>query len=313
MVGKNFILALAGGLGALVAFFALPGLAQAQCGSCAPPAPTPPCCTPAPPCCHTPTPPPVSPPCCVPGHNVNIPGVNVFVGASVIVNTQVNAQASAAAQASGGATVFFGGGGGGGGVIAPSTTGIIQGLNVEGGQGVRRVAYEATRIRTRRVVIQAFCFDDLNSPHPASQVIPGRDIDDAYDGELYRCIAGTHLQYTIAEWSGRADFSGGETVTCRRGEALYHVPGHFGGRGHGDGDDVDATEGSARVTLECRPQRPARDCNERSLLRRYGAGIKVLTMIRIEHYQAFREEHYQTSSSTSSSFSMDGGVGGIAY
>ena len=235
------------------------------------------------------------------------------VGATVIVNTQVNAQSSVNAQASGGSTVFFGGGGGGGGYIAPSTTGIIQGLNVEGGQGVRRVAYEATRTRMRRVVIQAFCFDDRNSPHPASQVIPGRDVDDDYDGELYRCIAGSHMQYTVAEWNGRADFNGGETITCRSGEALYHSRGRGSVSGHSGGGHDQNTSEEGGATLECRPQRPARDCNERSLLRRYGAGIKVLTMVRIERYQAFREEHYESSSSSSSSFSMDGGVGGIAY
>jgi hypothetical protein len=179
---------------------------------------------------------------------------------------------------------------------------------------MRRASYDATRTRRSRVVIQAFCFDDRNSPHPASQVIPGREVDESYDGELYRCIAGTHMQYTIAEWTGRSDFSGGETITCARGEALYHSSrrgGHGRGGHHGDvaGGDEDG------ATLECRPQRPARDCNERSLLRRYGAGIKILTMVRVEHYQAYREEHYQQSSSSSSmsSFSMDGGVGGIAY
>jgi hypothetical protein len=311
MVGRNLILGMAAAFVASLFLFGMPEMAHAQC--CAPPPP--PCChapnPPPPACCHVPSPPPQNPVCCVPGHNVNIPGVNVFVGANVIVNAQVNASATASSQAQGQGQVIVmgGGGGGGGGVIAPSG-GVIQGLNVEG--GMRRVSYEALRIRTRRVVIQAFCFDDLNNPHPASQVTPDREINDMYDGELWRCIAGTHMQVTFVEWhAGRIDFSGGETITCGRGEALYHVPFHGGGR-DGDGD-LEEGHAAPPPTVMCRPQRPARDCNERSLLRRYGAGVKILTMIRIERYQAFREEHYQQSSSSSSAFSMDGGVGGVAY
>lgn len=311
MAGKNFVLGLIASFGLMLMLFGAPQEAKAQC--CAPPppccaAPTPPCCTAPPPCCQPPAPPPSSPPCCTPGHNINIPSVNVFVGGAVVVNTQLNVQAAAGAQAGASSTVFVGGGGGGGGgYVGPGATALIQGLNVEGGEGMRRASYDASRTRVTRVVIQAFCFDDLNSPHPASQVIPGREVDDSYDGELYRCIAGTHMQYTIAEWNGRVDFSGGETITCARGEALYHSPGRGGRHGAAGGDEG--------ASLECRPQRPARDCNERSLLRRYGAGIKILTIVRVEHYQAYREEHYQQSSSSASmsSFSMDGGVGGIAY
>jgi hypothetical protein len=112
------------------------------------------------------------------------------------------------------------------------------------------------------------------------------------------------MQVTIAEYSGQINFQGGETITCGRGEALYHVP-HAG---QGDGDDH-----AWGARLECRPQHPARDCNERSLLRRFGAGVKILTMIRIEHYTAYREERTEESSRSVTSFSMDGGVGGITY
>ena len=48
----------------------------------------------------------------------------------------------------------------------------------------RRVAFEATRKSVSRVVIQAFCLDDREVPHPASQVTPDREIGD-YDGEIY--------------------------------------------------------------------------------------------------------------------------------
>ena len=51
-------------------------------------------------------------------------------------------------------------------------------------------------------MIQAFCIDDRDVPHPASQVRPDREVAADYDGELYRCIAGTRLQITWAEYQG---------------------------------------------------------------------------------------------------------------
>ncbi|MDR3511458.1 MAG: hypothetical protein P4L73_07490 [Caulobacteraceae bacterium] len=245
-------------------------------------------------CSTSPTPPTQHhDPCCQPPSiNVNIPGVNVNVGASVIVNANVQAQASVSGSGSG--AVYVNGGGGGGGYLMPGTPGLIQGLNVDG--GLRRTAYEATRTKITKVVIEAVCLDDKDVPHPASQVTPDRDIEDSYDGELYRCIAGTRMQYTFAEFNGKVAFDHGQTVTCQKNDALYHTPG---------------APGSAGGAIECRPQKPARDCNERSLLRRFGAGVKVLTLVTIEKYTAYREE--TTGASTTSALSLDGGVGGVMY
>lgn len=288
------VLGLVIGLGVL---FAVSGGDEASAQCCAPP---PPCCTPPapPPCCTPPAPPPTpTPPCCSPpGHNVNVPGVNVNVNASVIVNANVNvnAQAGAVAGATSGArstTVFYGGGGFGGG-IAPGPISVIQGLNVQGGREKRRVAYEERREKTMRVVIQAFCLDVRSVPHPASQVFPERDVDGGYDGELYRCLAGTRMQYVVAEYLDRVSFDGGKTVTCDKNQALYHT-----------------REGR----LECRRQTAARDCNERSLLRRFGAGIKILTIRSVETFTAYREEEFESSSSSSGSLTLSGGVGGVAY
>ena len=61
-----------------------------------------------------------------------------------------------------------------------------------------------------------------------------------------------------------------------------------------------------------RRQTPARDCNERSLLRRFGAGVKVLTITEIETYTAYREEEERLQT-VSGSLSLDGGVGGYIY
>jgi hypothetical protein len=193
--------------------------------------------------------------------------------------------------------VFYGGGGGGGGGYSPPVvSGIIQGLNVDAAQSGGRQAYQSSRTTIRKVAIQAFCMDDRTIPHAASQVSPDRAIDERYEGELYRCIAGTWLQATVASYEGKVDFSGGQTLTCKKGDALYHAQG---GR------------------VECRPQRPARDCNERSLLRRFGAGIKILAMVTTESFTSYRESASRTESSSSASFasglSLDGGVGGIVF
>lgn len=111
----------------------------------------------------------------------------------------------------------------------------------------------------RQVAVQAICLDDKASPHPASQVSPDRAVAPGYEGEVFRCIAGSRMQYTVVDFSGagQADFNHGQTVACQKGEALYH---------------------GANGALQCRPQTPARDCNERSLLRRFGPGIKLLTV-----------------------------------
>lgn len=293
MAPRHLLIALAGGLLFWLGSAAFGGgEAEAQC--CTPPAP-PPCCTPPapPPCCTPPAPPPrpPSPPGCCGGGGGRT---------NVIVNNNAVAVAvsGAGAGAKAGATAYYYGGGGGGGYMPPSGGGLIQGLNVEGLQKTRKVAYEATRTRMRRVVIQAFCLDDRDVPHPASQVFPDRDVAETFEGELYRCIAGTRMQITIADFNERISFEGGQTMICAKGEALHRR------RGASQGSDYE---------LVCRPQKPARDCNERSLLRRFGAGVKVLTMISVERYTAYREEIVAEESTVSSSLNLDGGVGGYVY
>lgn len=274
MANRTTILGLIAGFGAWLLIAAAPASALAGgSGGCG--------CTPPPP------PPPPPKPCnCTPTQNIVVPGVNVFVAPSVNVNVQASASANAFGAA--GAQTIVSGGGGGGSVMGP---GAVTAVNLNVG-GEDREAYEAARTRVEKVVIQAFCFDDKDVPHPASQVSADRDIDEAYDGEIYRCIAGTHMQVTIAQFRQPVSFQGGQTLTCQKGDALYHIPGHGAGK------------------LECRPQKPARDCNERSLLRRFGAGIKVLTLVYTEKYTAYRQSSHQSGGVM---MSLDGGVGGVVY
>jgi hypothetical protein len=296
MTLSKLMISLATALGALV----LGGVAYAQCGSCTPPPP--PCCAPPP----APPRPPTPPGCntCGGGHNVYVPGINIHVGGSVVVNASASATSSASAGAgagagagaSAGSTVYYGGGSHGGYYSGPVSTGYIQGLNVEGGEAGRRASYEATRTKFKRVVIRAVCLDDRDVPHPASQVTPDREIDNGYDGELYRCIAGSRMQYVVGAYEGFSETNfGGETYVCGKNEALYFAPGAQGG------------------AVSCRAQKPARDCNERSLLRRYGAGVKILTILTTEKYTAYREETVREQSSQGLSLSLDGGVGGVVY
>jgi hypothetical protein len=240
------------------------------------------------------------PPCCAPHRpDVKVPGVTVYPPKVVImppslnVNINANASAKAYATASASATAsnvnnitFFGGGGGG--FASPGVATGIASLNVVGLES-RKVPFQASRTQIKTVVIRAVCIDDRLIPHPASQVFPGQDVADHYEGELYRCIAGSRLQITLGQWLGKASFDGGENLECRKGEALWFKGGE----------------------ISCRPQKPARDCNERSLLRRYGVGMKVFKMVRVETYTAYREETVQSAST--GGIVLDGGVGGYVF
>jgi hypothetical protein len=265
----QLMLAMAAGAGAL----AVAGVAQSGpgCGCSPPPPPPPPNCG----CHHG-------------GHHDHHHGghhedfhLNVDVSAKV----QAEAQANAQVQASGG--------GGGGFTVDEGPTTVIGGLNVDTGEQtqVRKVAFQATRKITERVVIQAICIDDRQMPHPASQVHAEREVEEGYEGEIYRCVAGTRMQATFAKYEGEISFNGARTIDCHKNEALYH----------GAGGEV-----------VCREQKQERDCNERSLLRRYGAGVKILTMNRVETYTDYKEETVTSSEkSQTSGVVLDGGVGGV--
>jgi len=336
------------------------GQALAQCNSgCTPtPPPTPACCQqpPAPPA--PPTPPSA---CCSPPPAPDYPGGGGNFNLNVNVNANANANANSndnLIRARGFSTLTSGGGYGGGAyfnVDQPYPT-VIQGLNVEGAAAaaaqVIQTPVTLARWVASRVVIRAVCIDDRNVPHPASQVQPGREIADGYDGEIYRCIAGTRLQVTWADYLNEAaDFDRGQTMSCAKGESLWYRRGGghaaqaasysaeqyaqmyaeaygqmYAGQGGAPGQVTVRSEGGAYGAeiaggqtgggqMVCAPQKAERDCNERSLLRRYGAGVKVLTLWREEYYTEYREQVVQAAAAVSSSYSLtlDGGVGGRAF
>ncbi len=262
------------------------------------------------PCCNPPPPPPPS--CCHHGggHSVNVPSINVHgpninVGVNVhsSVNVNVNASASATANASAtsgssagsaaGSVVYVGGGSYNNYSTAPAAT-AITGLNVVGQHETEYEYYEEehTRIVEEWRVVRAVCVDDLGTPHPASRVDADEAIAPAYNGEVYRCMAGTAMQVTIGwQQDGQTVWEDAATIMCRKGEALRHTPG--GG-------------------LTCDTQEPRRNCNERSLLRMHGPGEKLYFMRREETYtEQYRREvesaHLARSNMT---LMLDGGVGG---
>ena len=252
------------GVATFAATLALTAMGQ-QCNSCAPPSPPPPP-PPATNCCQAPRNITVN----VPGVNVATANVNVGATSTVVASAGVSTTLSSGVVVSGGASggaSFFGGGGGyySNPGVAQST---INGLAVDGGYETRLVE-EAIRgteeycvdkiveeFRTRPV--QALCIDDRNTPHPASRVDGELSVSGNYTGELYRCVAGTHMQVTLGEMiDGKANFDTGETFSCGKGEALYHSRGGV---------------------LQCRIQVAERNCNERSLLRKFGPGVKLVSM-----------------------------------
>lgn len=225
--------------------------------------------------CNTCKPPPPPKPCCQgnKGHAVIVPGVNVggsnviVHGGSVNVSAQSYLSVAAGASASSEVTAFAGGGGGFSGP-APVATTSIGNLNVVGAgerytetvteevPTVEEYCVDEVSYRSAYRAIQAVCLDDTGAPHPASQVDGGQSIAPGFGGEVFRCMAGTRMQVSIGEVEGEnANFDHGQTMACAKGEALVHNPGG---------------------KLVCKPQAPQRNCNERSLLRRYGPGIKII-------------------------------------
>ena len=262
-------------------------------------------------CCH-PAPPPPPTHCCDHGggHTVNVPninvhggninvGVNVHAGINVTanvnatVNANANVNANASAGAGAGAITFVGGGSYYSNTTAPAAT-AITGLNVVGREEEIYEYYEEerTRIIEEWRVVRAVCVDDNGTPHPASQVDSEAEVAPVFDGELYRCMAGTAMQVTIGWWiDGENVWEDAATIMCRKGEALRHSPGG---------------------QLYCSTQEPRRNCNERSLLRRHGPGEKLIFMRREERYfEEMRREVRQESRETiSMTLMLDGGVGG---
>lgn len=255
---RYILAAIAFGVAAL-GFFLLPTEANA-CGAngCSPPPSCNSGCNPPPPpsnCCQPPT--IIVPPPHVPPPNI------------VVVNAGARAQAQASAMAIAVANVRTG------------DTIIRQNMVMESNASAAVTssafavsgssAATETVARERDLSIQAICVDTSGNPHPASQTFGGRDVGQEYRGEIYRCMSGTRMRYTVD----------GRSYDCAQGEALWYENG----------------------AVTCRTQIARRQCNERSLLRRHGPGDK-LVRIRDTETRTVRAE-----TTFNGAMTMDGGVG----
>ncbi|MEL6567367.1 MAG: hypothetical protein AAFQ22_03040 [Pseudomonadota bacterium] len=211
------------------------------------------------------------------GPNVIVPGVHVggphvtVTGPSVNVNQGkiglggntilvAPQQAQSTTFLSGGGAFFAGPQG-----VAPST---LSGLDVSGDEErymetvteqvpvQEEVCVRPSHPQTVVRPIQAVCLDDTGTPHPASQVTGERSVAGNYQGEIYRCMAGTAMQVTVGSIENdQPNFEQAQSFSCQKGEALVR---------------------RANGQLACAIQSPERDCNERSLLRQYGPGLKLI-------------------------------------
>jgi hypothetical protein len=269
---------------------------------------------------HGPTPvsppPPSHNPCCthpggpnihapnvhIGGPNIHVGGPNIHVGgvhlnSNINVNVSATASANASAMASanalgrasaGGNTFIYSGGGYVGGGTAPGATALTD-LRIAG-SGYELIEEERTRWVEGWRVVRVVCVDDTGTPHPASRPDPSERVDARFDGEIFRCMSGTALQATLG-WreEGEDVFDGGQTIQCRKGEALRHAPGG---------------------QLSCAVQEPRRNCNERSLLRLHGPGVKLVYYRYEEVYTETVRRESSRAQMSSMTLMLNGGVGG---
>jgi hypothetical protein len=257
-----------------------------------------------------------SPGCCdIPKtHNIDIPGINVGtpninVGAPNVTLNQGGVSFGGVNVVGGGVSgggIFLGGGvqeqqfiggGGGGGVSYDGPSGgMFSALSVVGAGDASASTQTETATRTvmTEYALRAVCLDDRGAPHPASQVSGDRNVT-GREGEIYRCMAGTAMQITVGRLvNGAANYDGAHTINCAKGQALAFIGGQLG----------------------CATQSQQASCHERSLLRRYGPGEKVIAIATTETYQTTRVVNQtvttrtQAVRSTRETLRLDGGVNG---
>jgi hypothetical protein len=195
--------------------------------------------------------------------NINKPvniNKNININKVVIIN-KVNVEASAFAQAlaaanahsSAGASVIIYGGG------------SYEYVNVTNNSNIGSVSAASGRCEMQEASvvksIHAVCVAADGREFPASHMIAETWVDASYEGEVARCIAGSHLKVTLGEVvqsdQGLAGtYSSGVILQCGEHEAVRHYK---------DG------------MLKCAPAMPVPDCTERTNLRKYGTGDMFFT------------------------------------
>jgi len=215
---------------------------------------------------------------------VHVGGTNVSVGGNTYVG---GSSTTVFGGGGGGGGYFIGGGGGGFYAPAPVSTGVIEGLDL--GRAAETITESASESYSETVAIRAVCMDAKGTPHPASRPSGELNVSANYDGEIFRCMAGTYMEVTVGKWlNGKSMFDGGRNISCVQGQALSYRGGN----------------------LVCTSQIPQANCNERSLLRRFGPGIKLAT---ISGTRSVERTRTVQSTSVRTSMFIDGGVGQGVY
>ena len=225
--------------------------------------------------------------------NINI-NKNVVINKNIVIN-KVNVNASAEASAF--AAAAAGANAGAASIVYAGSYQIIN-YNNHGAGGAIAIAavaaggechmQEATVVKSIHVV----CVSYEGREFPASHMIGDTWIDSGYEGEVARCIPGSHLKVVIGEVlqsdQGLAGtYDHGQVLMCADHEALRHFK---------DG------------MVKCAPAIPVPDCTERTNLRRWGTGdfffsyrakVCVTSTTVAEHHEA----------TELSGMTLDGGVG----
>jgi hypothetical protein len=213
---------------------------------------------------------------------------NININKSIVINkggdnVSVSAEASASAYASANAASFAGAGAGvaaiGGGGWAPEAPqafvgGDIGTLSVE--TRPQCTIQEATIVKS----IHAVCLSAEGHEFPASHMLGDTWINSGYEGEVARCIPGSHLKISIGKvvqsnQGLAAGISGGETLICGAHEALRHYK---------------------NGQLKCAAAVPVVDCTERTNLRKYGTADMFFSY-RAEVCVETQQEYSEVSSS----------------
>lgn len=170
--------------------------------------------------------------------------------------------------------VYYGGVGGQIGSIATTETCTMQ---------------EATVVKS----IHAVCLTPDGHEFPASHMLASTFIDSSYEGEIARCIPGSHLKIVIGDVvqsdQGMAGTYGrGAVLMCGEHEALHHYKNGM---------------------LKCEPAVPVKDCTERTNLRKYGSGDMFFTFRTMVCATAARSAQEQQRAVEVGGMTLEGGVG----
>ena len=228
------------------------------------------------------------------------PSKNINIFKPVVIN-KVNAissaEASAMATANASSGSNSGANAGAQSIVYAGSYQIIN-YNNHGGGAIAIAAVHAggtCHMQEATVVksIHAVCVSFEGREYAASHMVGDTWIDSGYEGEIARCIPGSHLKVIIGEVlqsdQGLAGtYDHGQVLMCGEHEALRHFK---------DG------------MVKCAPAVPVPDCTERTNLRRWGTG---------DFFFSYRAQVCVTSTTTADAatestevggMSLDGGVG----